>query len=64
MDNNIREFVGKQVEVTIVHRGIYHIYYGVLTDINKDDICLLRDDGKDKWIRRPKRFNDNIKEVE
>ena len=53
----------QKIEVTICRRGIYHVHYGVLTDVNSKEICLKKDDGRNLWIRRPQYFKDSIKEV-
>lgn len=59
----LNDFLGKKVEVTICHHGITNTHVGVLTDINKNEICLCKDSGKDLWVRRPKFFKDSIKEL-
>lgn len=58
---DLKECLGKKVEITICHHGRYHKHYGVLTDITKYDICLLRDNGRDLWIRKPTYPRDSFK---
>ncbi|MFX0210052.1 MAG: hypothetical protein ACFFDT_28990 [Candidatus Hodarchaeota archaeon] len=59
----LNDYLGKKIEVTICHHGIYNIHRGVLISVNSREICLRRDNGRSLWVRRPRYFKDSIKEL-
>ena len=61
---DLRVFIGKNVEVRLFRKFKYHVYHGRLTDVRWREICLERfnDRGRlyDLWVSRPRYCRDRI----
>lgn len=53
--------LGKNVEISLLRRGIHHIYRGKFVTKSKSEVCILCESGKRLWIRRPQYPCDGVK---
>jgi len=57
----LEQFLGKSVVVTRQRHGVTRLHRGVLVSTSKQEICLVRANGRKIWIPRLQ-YNDSIEE--
>jgi ribosome maturation factor RimP len=58
----LRNFVGKQVQITLYRAHKYRSYSGRLTVVGRLNVCLEKN-FKEKWIKLPRCKRDKVEEV-
>ena len=62
LTENLVDFVGENVEITINRKNNVRIYQGKLVTISKSFVCLFVN-GREKWIKKPNKFGDSVKKL-
>jgi len=59
---DLTKYIGKFVKVRLYRKRSFREFYGRLAYVKYSEICLVKN-GVPKWVRRPSRYRDSIKEV-